>query len=65
MDRSDERAYWCAACNEAMRISDDEVPVEMIAAQSGGPNVRIVTVAGVEVHRCVLVDSPGAMRVNG
>jgi len=58
-----ERTYWCCACNQATRIRDGERPVELRADQSGGPHVQIVTVAGVEVHRCVLVDAPRSVRL--
>jgi hypothetical protein len=37
-----------------IQVDTDERPVTMLLAQSGQPNVRMVTVAALEVHRCVL-----------
>jgi hypothetical protein len=59
MERVKERTYWCGACSQALRISAADRPVEMLSAGSGRQNVHVVTVAGVEVHRCALSDSRG------
>jgi len=45
-----------------MTVSNEREPVAMIKAPSGGPTIRIVTVAGVEVHRCIVPDAPRTVR---
>ena len=62
MEQIDERTYACTLCNVVVVVDSDENPVTMLSAQSGGPNIRIVTVADVEVHRCVLPDVPRGVR---
>ena len=50
--------YVCTLCDTRVAVSGLERPVVMLAAESGHPNLRIVSVAGVEVHRCVVSDTP-------
>jgi len=54
--------YECSLCGAIVEVSGDARPVVMMAAQSGEPNVRVVTVEGVEVHRCVIADASGTTR---
>jgi hypothetical protein len=37
--------------------------VVVIVAESGRPNVRVVSVVGVEVHRCIVPDEPESTRL--
>lgn len=50
--------YVCTLCSTTIKLSGEERPVVMMAAESGQPNIRIVSVADVEVHRCVIADQP-------
>ena len=54
--------YVCTLCNTTVVVSGEERPVVVIVAQSGQPNVHVVSVAGVEVHRCVVPDEPRTVR---
>ena len=64
MERIDRTTYRCTACNALVRVEADDRPLVMITAQSGQPNIRVISVAGKEVHRCVLVDSPRTIRLS-
>jgi hypothetical protein len=63
MEWIDRDTYLCTVCSSVVEVPGGERPLTVIAAQSGEPNVRIVTVAGVEVHRCVLPDRPPTIRL--
>jgi hypothetical protein len=56
--------YLCTLCNSTIAVSGKERPVVMMAAESGQPNLRVVSVAGVEVHRCVIADQSSSVRVS-
>jgi hypothetical protein len=45
------RCTWCGAFLEGVPL--EQRPVVTLHASGGEPNVRVVTVDGVEVHRCV------------
>jgi hypothetical protein len=57
-----QRSYVCPICNAAVTVSNEREPAVTIEAQSGAPTVRVVTVAGVEVHRCIVPDQPRTVR---
>ena len=63
MRKTSQDTYVCTLCNATVVVSGEERPVVMLAADSGQPNVRIVSVANVEVHRCVIADEPTAARL--
>jgi hypothetical protein len=44
--------YECVHCNVILDIPVDERPIVTISAASGRPNVRILKMHGVEIHRC-------------
>ncbi len=47
--------YRCTMCDvvvEAPPRSGKSTPVTTLVANSGKPTERVVTIAGVEVHRC-------------
>jgi hypothetical protein len=47
--------YLCRQCDiEIVVPPGSDEPRTMIAANSGQPSERVVTVDGVEVHRCTL-----------
>jgi hypothetical protein len=52
MERIGKRTYRCTTCDAVVELNTDASPVVMLAAQTGKPNERVVTAAGVEVHRC-------------
>jgi hypothetical protein len=64
MKRIGPDTYICTLCETTVPVSGEERPVVMLAAESGQPNIRIVSVAGIEVHRCVVADAPGSVRVS-
>ena len=48
-----ENAYRCTDCDITVEVDGDgQRPVEGLLRRSGRPSQRVVTVAGVEVHRC-------------
>jgi hypothetical protein len=47
-----EATYRCATCNEIVPSPTNERPVEMLSASSGHANEWVVTVGGLEIHRC-------------
>ena len=53
-----ERSYVCPSCSVALTVSNEREPVVMIEGLRGGPTVRVVSVMGVEVHRCVVPGVP-------
>ena len=49
------RGKWtCKQCGEVLDVPADRRPDVTIVAASGQPNVRILTVDGEELHRCVI-----------
>jgi hypothetical protein len=50
--------YVCTLCNATVFVSGLEPPVAVIVGQSGRPNIRVVSVEGVEVHRCAVAAEP-------
>ena len=49
-----EDTYRCTDCDARVEVADGgEQPVEGLLRRSGRPSHRVVTVAGVEVHRCL------------
>jgi hypothetical protein len=52
MERIGHHTYRCTTCDAVIELETDASPVVVLAAQSGKPNQRVVTAAGVEVHRC-------------
>jgi len=63
MERIDENTYVCTLCHANVKVESDERPVVTMVAQSGEPNLRVVTVEGVEVHRCVIPNGPRTVRM--
>ena len=67
MEGQDGR-YRCPLCGQTFVVPDRFLPRVFFASASGGPTVRIVTVAGeLEVHRCPVrqpkdLDASGAAR---
>jgi hypothetical protein len=43
-------------------VSNEREPAVSIEAAEDGPTLRIVRVAGEEVHRCVVPDAPRTVR---
>ena len=49
------RGEWtCKQCGVVLDVPEGRRPDVTIAAASGQPNVRILTVDGEEIHRCVI-----------
>ena len=49
------RGDWmCKQCGAALDVPDGRRPDVKIAGASGEPNVRILSVDGREIHRCVI-----------
>jgi hypothetical protein len=55
MERVGDRAYRCTTCNAVIHVESDARPVVVIAAHSGNPPERVVTVSDVEIHRCEIL----------
>jgi len=51
LGRRDGR-YECTLCGAVLDIPEDKVPLVLIAAASGEPNMRAIIVEGEEIHRC-------------
>jgi hypothetical protein len=50
-----ERRYGvdhCAICGAVVHIPLGKQPVRVLRGGSGKPNIRIIKVDGVEIHRC-------------
>jgi hypothetical protein len=58
MERIGENTYVCTVCQATVTVESDEPAVVVIVGQSGQPNIRVASVEGVEIHRCVLPDAP-------
>jgi len=46
--------WTCKQCGAVLDVHDGQRPDVMIAGESGQPNVRILSVDGREIHRCVI-----------
>jgi hypothetical protein len=51
--------YECTLCGAVLDIPAEKVPVVVIVAAGGQPNMRTIRVDGVEIHRCELGGSSG------
>jgi hypothetical protein len=47
--------YQCADCDFAIGLTDGAEPIESFEGVAGKPIHRVVTIGGVEVHRCASV----------
>jgi hypothetical protein len=46
--------YRCTVCDALVETPErDDPPVVVLVAEGGQPTERVVTVDGVEVHRCL------------
>jgi hypothetical protein len=49
----DEALYHCSMCGVPVEVGAGSVrPLTMLVGASGEPNVRVISLAGAEVHRC-------------
>lgn len=46
--------YECTLCGAVLDIPEDKVPLVLITASSGAPNMRSIMVEGKEIHRCAI-----------
>jgi hypothetical protein len=44
--------WLCAECGAVLHVADGDEPKVTIHAASGKPNVRVLMLRGVEIHRC-------------
>lgn len=58
--RQKDGRYACSYCAEVLEIEHDVVPTVLFHATSGQPEVHIITVDGLEVHRCEVIDVTNA-----
>ena len=56
--------YECALCGEVLEIPLGAEPTIVIHAASGKPNTRVISVDGVEVHRCYVTGELRAIRAS-
>jgi hypothetical protein len=56
--------YECALCGEVLDIPFGAEPTVVLHAASGRPNVRVISVDGVEVHRCNVTGERPAIRAS-
>jgi hypothetical protein len=56
--------YECAHCGEVLDIPFGAEPTVVFHAASGKPNMRVILVDGVEVHRCNVTGGMGAIPVS-
>ena len=59
--------YECIHCSAVLNVDVTERPIVTFSAASGRPNIRILSVRGVEIHRCEVaireaVRSPATQR---
>jgi hypothetical protein len=43
----------CMLCGAIVNIPPGKTPVRVLQGASGKPNVRIIKIDGIEIHRCV------------
>jgi hypothetical protein len=62
-----EGKYACSFCGAILEISTEMSPHVTIEGKGGRPNVRILTLAGDEIHRCevILVKRGAGVRPRG
>jgi hypothetical protein len=48
----ESNVYLCADCEFSMQLTAGSEPIESFEGVSGKPIYRVVTLDGVEVHRC-------------
>jgi hypothetical protein len=53
--------WECAHCGAELDVPDDKVPMVVIHAASGKPNVRVLSLDRKELHRCAVEDAGGAI----
>ena len=63
MKRVGPDTYVCTLCSTTVEVSGEERPVVVLVADSGQPNIRVVSVEDVEVHRCIVPDGPRSLRL--
>lgn len=44
--------YLCTLCGEQIDIAPEQQPLVLIKASGGKPNLRVISLDGVEVHAC-------------
>jgi hypothetical protein len=54
-----EGVYRCTICDAVVEVDGPETPAVMLVAAGGKATQRVVTVGGVEVHRCTFAP-PGS-----
>jgi hypothetical protein len=52
--------YRCTICDAIVEVDGSEAPAVVLVAASGKPTQRVVTVGGIEVHRCPFVPQGSA-----
>lgn len=50
--RIDGERKKCVLCDAILDVPDGAIPASHIEGQSGGPTERVLTLNGVEIHRC-------------
>ena len=60
--RQGQRDYMCPKCDATITVSNEREPAVVFDYQRNEPTVRVVTVMGVEVHRCVVPGVPRTVR---
>jgi len=58
MVRQTNSGYQCAQCGAPLDLSKDALPRTSFSHGSGQPRVRILSVDGADVHRCVVLGGP-------
>lgn len=56
--------YECVQCGARLDIADDVVPRVAIHTASGKGNERVISVDGVEIHRCAISLQSGGTPVS-
>ena len=54
--------YECTLCGLVLDLAKDQRPLVTIAAASGKPNMRTISVDGREIHRCQIGKFPKPAR---
>ena len=52
MRRISAESWECTACGATVAVPRDRTPLVVLVTASGQARERVVTVDGVEVHRC-------------
>jgi hypothetical protein len=53
------RVYRCALCDAKLDLPEGSAPRVHIEGASGKPNVRVLSLDGKEIHRCVVSPASG------